>query len=108
MEREHDQDRDQSLQPLGVSRDSMRQALIYALTKAICFADSAMIMHVVPENAEVSSCGLRNISRVAVQCIWRRAGDGRTIIYIYIYRLRTFNSSMWGSLRLAPIMIYYC
>ena len=80
MEREHDQDRDQSLQPLGVSRDSMRQALIYALTKAICFADSAMIMHVVPENAEVSSCGLRNISRVAVQCIWRRAGDGRTII----------------------------
>ena len=24
-----------------------------------------MIMHVVPENAEVSSCGLRNISRVA-------------------------------------------
>ena len=52
-------------------------------TKAICFADSAMIMHVVPESAEVSSCGHRNISRVAVQCIWRRAGDGRTII-IYI------------------------
>ena len=49
MEREHDQDRDQSLQPLGLSRDSMRQALIYTLTKAICFADSAMIMHVVPE-----------------------------------------------------------
>ena len=24
-------------------------------------------------------------------------------LYTYIYRLRTFNSSMWGSLRLAPI-----
>ena len=33
-----------------------------------------MIMHVVPESAEVSSYGLGNISRVAVQCIWRRAG----------------------------------
>ena len=33
-------------------------------TKGICFADSAMIMHVVPESAEVSSCGLRNISQV--------------------------------------------
>ena len=33
----------------------------------------------------------------------RRAGDGRTTIII-IYRLRTFNSSMWGSLRLAPII----
>ena len=32
----------------------------------------------------------------------RRAGDGRTTIIIY--RLRTFNSSMWGSLRLAPII----
>ena len=53
-------------------------------TKAIYFADSAMIVHVVPESAEVSSCGLRNISRVAEQCIWRRAGDGRTIIYTYI------------------------
>ena len=52
-------------------------------TKAIYFADSAMIVHVVPESAEVSSCGLRNISRVAVQCIWRRAGDGRTIISLY-------------------------
>ena len=41
-----------------------------------------MIVHVVPESTEVSSCGLQNISRVAVQCIWRRAGDGRTIIYI--------------------------
>ena len=81
MEREHDQDRDQSLQPLGLSRDSMRQAL--TLLKAICFADSAMIMHVVPESAEVFSCGLRNISRVAVQCI--------------IYS---------GALRLAPI--YLC
>ena len=78
-------------------------------TKAIYFADSAMIVHVVPESAEVSSCGLRNISRVAVQCIWRRAGDGRTIIiYIYIYRLRTFNSSMWGSLRLAPTSLVRC
>ena len=38
-----------------------------------------MIMHVVLESAEVSSCGLRNISRVAVHCIKRRAGDGRTI-----------------------------
>ena len=27
------------------------------------------------------------------------------IIIIIIYRLRTFNSSMWGSLRLAPIII---
>ena len=44
-------------------------------TEAIYFADSAMIVHVVPESAEVSSCGLRNISRVAVQCIWRRAGE---------------------------------
>ena len=32
----------------------------------------------------------------------QRAGDGRTTIIIY--RLRTFNSSMWGSLRLAPII----
>ena len=38
-------------------------------TKAISFADSAMIMHAVPESAEVSSCGLRNILRVAIQCI---------------------------------------
>ena len=41
----------------------------------------------------------------------RGAGDVRTIIIIIIiiiiiYRLRTFNSSMWGSLRLAPIMKY--
>ena len=35
----------------------------------------------VPESAEVSSCGLRNISRVAVHCIQRRAGDGRTIYH---------------------------
>ena len=70
----HDQDRDQSLQPLGLSRDNMRQALIYALTKskAICFADSAMIMHVVQENAEVSSCGLRIIASCCTMYIAAR------------------------------------
>ena len=36
----------------------------YAQTECICFADSAMIMHVL-ESAEVSLCGLRNISRTA-------------------------------------------
>ena len=56
-----------------------------------------------------------NISRTPVQSLQRRAGDVRTIIIIIIimiimiiiiiiYRLRTFNSSMWGSLRLAPII----
>ena len=33
--------------------------------ECICFADSAMIVHVVLESAEVSSCCLRNISRTA-------------------------------------------
>ena len=33
--------------------------------------------------------------------IYSGAGDGLTTIII-MYRLRTFNSSMWGSLRLAP------
>ena len=56
MEREHD---DQSTWPFS------RQVM----TECICCADSAMIMHVVLESAEVSSCGLRNISRVAVHCI---------------------------------------
>ena len=54
-----------------------------------------------------------NISRTPVQSLQRRAGDVRTIIIIIIimiiiiiiYRLRTFNSSMWGSLTLAPIII---
>ena len=58
-----------------------------------------------------------NISRTPVQSLQRRAGDVRTIIIIIIiiiiimiiiiiiYRLRTFNSSMWGSLRLAPIIV---
>ena len=58
---------------------------------AIYFADLAMIVHVVPEIAEVSSCGLQNISRVAVQCILWHAGDGR---YIYIYN--------WGEPKRAP------
>ena len=76
-------------------------------TKAIYFADSAMILHVVPESAEVSSCGLRNISRVVVHIVCsgarvKKIADVRTIIII-IYRLRTFNSSKRGSLRLAPI-----
>ena len=31
--------------------------------ECICFADSAIITHVVPESAEVSSCGFWNISR---------------------------------------------
>ena len=56
-------DRDQNTWPFS------RQVLTLRQTECICFADSAMIMHVVPEleSAEVSSCGLRNISRVAVQ-----------------------------------------
>ena len=37
----------------------------------------------------------------------KKIADVRTIHNIYIYRLRTFNSSMWGSLRLAPIIIIY-
>ena len=36
---------------------------VLKLESRICFADSAMIMHVVPESTEVSSCGLGNISR---------------------------------------------
>ena len=69
----------------------------------ICFADSAMIMHVVPKSAEVCSCGLRNILRVVIHivCSSARVTD---VPYIIIYRLRTFNSSKRGSLRLAPIM----
>ena len=58
-----------------------------------------------------------NILRTPVQSLQRRAGDVRTIIIIIIimiimiiiiiiYRLRTFNSSMWGSLRLAPTIVY--
>ena len=42
-------------------------------TKAICFTDSGMIMHMVPESAEVSSSGLRNISRVAVATMYMAA-----------------------------------
>ena len=64
IEQEHGQDRDQSLQPLNLAFLETGSD-----TECICFADSAMIMHVVPESAEVSSCGLRNISRVAVHCI---------------------------------------
>ena len=41
----------------------------------VCFADSSMIMHEVPESAEVSSCGLQNISRGAVQCVSARVTD---------------------------------
>ena len=79
-------------------------------------------MHVVPESAEVSSCGLRNISRLVVHIVCsgarvKKIADVRTIYRLrtfnsskrgslrlapIIYRLRTFNSSMWGSLRLAP------
>ena len=79
----------------------------------------AMIVHVVPENARgrgvVQMCfhaanrtisRTWNTSRTLVQCLWRPAGDGRTIYIYIIYRLRTFNSSMWGSLRLAPISIH--
>ena len=68
----------------------------------ICFADSAMIMHVVPKSAEVCSCGLRNISRVVhIVCTGARVTD---VPYIIKYRLRTFNSSKRGSLRLTPII----
>ena len=74
-------------------------------TKAIYFADSAMIVHVVPESAEVSSCGLRNISRVAVQCIWRRAGDGRTYIYIYTSDMQGL---VWGEPELPEDVFSFC
>ena len=61
--------------------------------------------------SKVFSYGLWNINRVCAHCIWQRPGDVRTIIYMYICTLRTFVSSMWGSLRLAPIMlcnVYEC
>ena len=56
-----------------------------------------MIMHVVLESAEVSSCGLRNISRVAVHCIQRRAGDGRTIYYHDICYSYSTGPGIYGS-----------
>ena len=61
-----------------------------------------MIVHVVPESAEVSSCGLRNISRTAYNVYGGARVTDVPPYIIIIYRLRTFNSSMWGSLRLAP------
>ena len=47
----------------------------------------------------------------SVSCMSGAAGDGRTIhtyihIYIYINNSRMNVSSMWGSLRLAPIIIF--
>ena len=77
-------------------------------TECMCFADSSMIMHMVQESAEVSSRGLRNISHTAynVYSGARVTDVPYIILYTYIYRLRTFNSSMWGSLRLAPIILY--
>ena len=52
------------------SRDGFQDIeIICSDTECICFADSAMIMHMVPERAEVSSCGLWNISCAAVQYI---------------------------------------
>ena len=49
-----------NVQPIRVL-GFLGQVLTLRQTECICFADSAMIMHVVPESAEVSSCGLRNI-----------------------------------------------
>ena len=50
--------------------------------ECICFADSAMIVHVVATR-ERRSFFMRPPEYIAhcIQCIWRRAGDGRTIIY---------------------------
>ena len=68
--------------------------------KAICFADSAMIMHVVPESAEVSSCGLRNIS------LQWRAGDGRTTTTIYISS--DMQGLVWGEPELPEDVFSFC
>ena len=65
-------------------------------------------MHVVPESAEVSSCGLWNISRVVVHIVCSGARVKKIadvhVRTIHVCRLGTFNSSKRGSLRLAPIM----
>ena len=73
----------------------------------ICFADSAMIMHVVPKSADVCSCGLRNILRVVVHIVCSGARVTDVPYIIIIYRLRTFNSSKRGSLRLAPFIVNF-
>ena len=77
-------------------------------TECMCFADSAMIMHVVYRRTQKFLHAASGIYHaLCTMYIAARAGDGRTIHNnIHIYRLRTFNSSMWGSLRLAPIMLH--
>ena len=75
------------------------QALKVRQTECICFADSAMIMLVVYQRAQKFLLVASGIYH-ALRTMYIAA---RTTIIIYIYRLRTCNSSMWGSLRLAPI-----